>query len=60
MRGLKIQGRWLSLILSGQKTMEVIGQYYKVRRLRIALGNSDSRNVEGYATVQDVIEIFLF
>jgi hypothetical protein len=40
--------------------MEVIGQYHKVRRLRIALGNSDSGNVEGYATVQDVIEIFLF
>jgi len=57
MRGLKIKGKWLKLILSGQKTMEVQGVYFKIRGQRIALGNSDTGEVEGYATVEDVIKI---
>jgi len=57
MRGLKIQGKWLSLILNGQKTMEVRSLYLKIRGMRIALGNSDNGLVEGYATVQDVVKI---
>jgi len=60
MRGLKIQGRWVKLILDGQKTMEVRGQKYKVVGQRIALGNSDTKKVEGYATVEKVIEISYF
>lgn len=57
MRGLKIQDKWIQLILNGQKTMEVRSLYFKIKRTRIALGNSDTGNVEGYATVTDVIKI---
>lgn len=57
MRGLKIQGRWLELILNGQKTMEVRSLYLKINHQRIALGNSNTGKVEGYATVADVLEI---
>jgi hypothetical protein len=57
MRGLKIKDKWLKLILSGQKTMDVRSQYLKIRGQRIALGNSDTGMVEGYATVEDVIKI---
>ena len=56
-RGLKIRGRWLQLILNGEKMMEVRSLRLKIRGQRIALGNSDTGRVEGYATVKDLIEI---
>jgi len=37
--------------------MEVRTLHLKFKGTRIALGNSDTGNVEGYATVQNVIEI---
>jgi len=57
MRGLKIRGRWLQLILGGEKTMEARSLRLKIVGRRIALGNTDTGKVEGYATVKDVIEI---
>ena len=57
MKGLKIKDAWLRLILSGQKTMEVRSLHFTVKGTRIALGNSSTGNVEGYATVADVIKI---
>jgi hypothetical protein len=62
MIGLKIQGKWLSLILepeiSKKKTMEV----RSIRRLctigkEIALGNSDTGLIEGYAEVSEIVTI---
>jgi len=40
MRGLKIQDKWIQLILNGQKAMEVRSLYFKIKGMRIALGNS--------------------
>ena len=57
MIGLKIQGKWLSLILSEEKTMEVRSTYRKLIGQRIALGNSDNGLIEGYATVSNITEI---
>ena len=57
MRGLKIQERWINLILSGEKTMEVRGMRYRVFGQKIALGNSDNGLVEGYGTVQRIEDI---
>jgi hypothetical protein len=57
MRGLKIQDAWISKILSGEKTMEVRSVRFNVLAQRIALGNSGNGLVEGYATVQEIIEI---
>ena len=36
--------------------MEVRSQYFKIRGQRIALGNSDTGMVEGYATAENVIK----
>ena len=57
MRGLKIQNVWIRKILSGEKSMEVRSGRYDVLGQRIALGNSGNGLVEGYATVQEIIEI---
>ena len=57
MRGLKIRGKWLQLILDGSKTMEVRNRHFKIGGMRIALGNSNTGNIEAYATVADVVEI---
>ncbi|MGA3289747.1 MAG: ASCH domain-containing protein [Candidatus Bathyarchaeia archaeon] len=57
MRGLKVQNEWIQKILSGEKTMEVRIGRYKVLGQRIALGNSGNGLVEGYATVQEILEI---
>jgi hypothetical protein len=54
---MKIQQRWLLMILSREKTMEVRSIRYKVLGQRIALGNSDNGLVEGYANVKNVIKI---
>ena len=54
-RGLKIKQKWIRMILSGEKPMEVRSIRYDLLGQRIALGNSDNGFVEGYATVKDVI-----
>jgi len=56
MRGLKIHDVWIRKILSGEKTMEVRSRCYNVLGQRLALGNSGNGIVEGYATVQEIIE----
>jgi len=55
-RGLKIRGRWLQLILNGEKVTEVRSRRLKIKDQRIALGNSDTGRVEGYATGKDLVE----
>ena len=57
MRGLKIQDIWIGKILSGDKTMEVRCGRFDVLGQRIALGNSGNGLVEGYATVQEIVEM---
>ena len=57
MRGLKIQNVWIRKILSGEKTMEVRSRRYDVLGQRIALGNSGNGLVDGYAFVQEIVEI---
>ena len=57
LRGLKIQDEWIRKILSGEKTMEVRSRRYDVLGQRIALGNSGNGLVEGYVTVQEIVEI---
>lgn len=56
MRGLKIQNVWIRKILSGEKTMEVRSRRYDVLGQRIALGNSGNGLVEGYATLQEIVD----
>ncbi len=57
MRGLKIQHKWIRAILSGEKTMDVRSEHYQVLGQRVALGNSGNGLVEGYATIQEIIQI---
>lgn len=57
MRGLKIQEKWIHLILNQVKTMEVRGQKYKLLKQEIALGNSKTKNVEGYAFIEEILKI---
>lgn len=45
------------MILSGKKTMEVRSQNANIIGLKIGLGNSKTRNVEGYATETEKIKI---
>jgi hypothetical protein len=52
MEGTIIKEKWLSLILSGQKTMEVKSQYKPLKGQTIALGYSSL--VRGYAKVRDI------
>jgi len=52
LRCLKIDDRWLKLILNGQKTWEIRRTNTKIRG-RIALGNTTSKKVEGYAILKD-------
>jgi hypothetical protein len=56
-RGLKIQEKWIRKIFSGEKTMEVRSMRYRVLGQRIALGNSGTGLVEGYGTVQEIVDI---
>ena len=55
MNGTIIRKKWLNLILSGQKTMEVKSQYKPFKGQTIALGYSSL--VKGYALVKDIITI---
>lgn len=57
MIGLKIKDHWLQGILNRQKTMELRSLHRKLTGQVIALGNSDSKLVEGYAYVKEIIKI---
>jgi hypothetical protein len=55
MKCLKIDDKWLKLILGGKKTWEIRRTRTNFRG-RIALGNTKSKNYDGYATIKDCIE----
>ena len=50
MKCLKIEDKWLKLILAGKKTWEIRSTRTNFRG-RIALGNTKSKKYEGYATI---------
>jgi hypothetical protein len=52
---LKIDDKWLKLILAGRKTWEIRRTPTNFRG-RVALGNTKSKNCEGYATITDCKE----
>ena len=56
MKCLKIDDKWLQLILSGEKTWEIRRTQTNFRG-RIALGNTKSKNYEGYANITDCKEL---
>ena len=56
MKCLKIDDKWIKLILSGKKTWEIRRTNTKTRE-KIALGNTKTKNVEGYATIADSFEM---
>lgn len=55
-RCLKIDDKWVNLILSGIKTWEIKRTNTKIRE-RIALGNTRTMCYVGYATLSDSIEM---
>jgi hypothetical protein len=56
MRCLKIDEMWVNMILSGNKTWEIRHRNTKIRE-RIALGNTKTKRVVGYATIVDSFEL---
>jgi predicted transcriptional regulator len=56
MRCLKIEDKWVNLILNGTKTWEIRRRNTKIRE-RIALGNTKTKRVVGYATIIDSVEM---
>lgn len=56
MKCLKIDDKWIKLILSGKKTLEIRRKNTNIRE-RIALGNTKTKNYEGYATITDSIKM---
>jgi len=56
MRCLKIDDKWISLILKGTKTWEIRRRNTKIRE-RIALGNTKTKQVVGYATIIDSVKM---
>jgi len=50
MKCLKIDDKWIKLILAGKKTWEIRRTPTKFRG-RIALGNTRTKKYEGYATI---------
>jgi hypothetical protein len=56
MRCLKIDDKWVTLILSGTKTWEIRRRHTKIRE-RIALGNTKTKKAVGYATIVDSAEM---
>ena len=56
MRCLKIDDKWVTLILSGRKTWEIRRRNTLIRE-RIALGNIKTKHVTGYATIVGSIEM---
>ena len=55
MRCLKIDEKWINLILNGSKTWEIRRNNTKIRE-QIALGNKDIKRVVGYAKIVDSFE----
>jgi len=53
---LKINDKWLKLILEGKKTLEIRKTHCHVTE-RIALGNTKTKKVEGYAMVTSSQEL---
>jgi predicted transcriptional regulator len=56
MRCLKIDDKWVNLILNGSKTWEIRRRNTLIRE-RIALGNTKTKRVVGYATIVDSFEM---
>ncbi len=56
MRCLKIEEKWVNLILSGNKTWEIRRRNTLIRE-RIALGNTKTKHVVGYVRIVDSVEI---
>lgn len=56
MRCLKIDDKWVNLILNGSKTWEIRRRNTKIRE-RIALGNTKTKRVVGYARIIDSVEM---
>jgi hypothetical protein len=56
MRCLKIDDKWVKLILSGKKTWEIRRKNTLIRE-RIALGNTKSKCCVGYARIVDSVEM---
>jgi len=56
MRCLKIDDKWVNLILNGKKTWEIRRKNTKIQE-RIALGNTKTKRVVGYATIVDSVEM---
>jgi hypothetical protein len=54
---LKINDKWLQLILEGKKSWEIRRTPTNFRGM-IALGNTKTKNYEGYATINDRREAF--
>jgi hypothetical protein len=55
MECLKIDEKWLQLILAGKKTWEIRRTSTNYRG-RVALGNTKTKKYEGYATIVDCKE----
>lgn len=56
MRCLKMNDKWVNLILSGKKTWEIRTRNIHIRE-KIALGNTKTKCYVGYATIVDSIEM---
>jgi hypothetical protein len=56
MRCLKIEDKWINLILVRKKTWEIRKQHTTIRE-RIALGNTKNKCVVGYATMVNSVEM---
>jgi hypothetical protein len=56
MRCLKINDKWVNLILCGKKTWEIRTRNTNIRE-RIALGNTKTKCYVGYATIVESIEM---
>jgi len=56
MRCLKMNDKWVNLVLSGKKTWEIRTQNTNIRE-RIALGNTKTKCYVGYATLSDSVEM---
>jgi hypothetical protein len=55
---LKIEDKWLRLILEGKKTWEIRRKPTNFRG-RIALGNTKTKKYEGYANITDCMEFIV-
>jgi hypothetical protein len=56
MRCLKIEDKWITLILNGSKTWEIRRRPTKIKE-KIALGNMKTKSVVGYAKIVDSIQM---